>query len=39
MNKILYLCGYCSKGIALDLSTHTLVICPRKYDEFYERLK
>jgi len=39
INKILYLCGFSDKWIALDVSTHTIVICPRKFNEFYERLK
>lgn len=38
INKILYLCPYSNKGIALDLWTHTIVICPRKYKEIKERL-
>jgi len=38
-NKILYLCWYSKKGIILKLDTHNIVICPRKFDLFFDKLK
>ncbi len=40
-NKILFLCGYCSNWIILKLKNfdNQIVICPRKFNEFYEFLK
>lgn len=41
LNKILFLCGYCNRGIILKLKKfeHQIVICPRKFDEFYKILQ
>jgi len=39
ISKILYLCGYVNNWIILKLQTHDIVICPRKYKDFFEKLK
>ena len=38
-NKNLYLCGWTSKWIIIQLDTHNLVICPRKFNDFLFVLK
>jgi len=39
INHILYLMWFYNKWIAIKLPTHTIVISPRKMDEFYDILK
>ena len=39
LNQILYLMGFYNKWIAIKLPTHTIIISPRKMDEFYKKLK
>lgn len=39
INKILYLCWFVDKWIILKLKTHDIVICPRKFDDFFKLLK
>lgn len=38
-SRILYLCGYVNKWIILKLGTHDIVICPRKYQDFFKKLQ